>query len=214
MAPIVLSLCDRSGIAVERWAEAGYECWCVDIEHDTGLGPVRDNVRMVGGDVRGFRVPQGREIAFCMAFPPCTHLAISGARWFRGKGLRSLATAIELVACCAEIADECRAPWMIENPMSTLSTYWRRPCYKFDPCDYAGYLTDPLENAYTKRTCLWTGNGFILPVKKWVEPVYGSMMHLLPPSSDRATLRSVTPRGFSNAVFEANYPMVRERCPA
>lgn len=92
---------------------------------------------------------------------------------------------------------------MIENPVSAVSTYWRKPDYTFNPCDYGGYLTPP-DDAYTKRTCLWTGNGFAMPKPKPVKPVEGSRMHSLGPSTDRAALRSITPQGFARAVFEAN----------
>lgn len=80
----------------------------------------------------------------------------------------------------------------------------------FDPFEYGGYL-DPPGDAYTKKTCLWTGNGFRMPAKWPVEPTEGSLMHLLPPSEDRANLRSATPQGFANAVFAANVPEVIER---
>lgn len=43
-----------------------------------------------------------------------------------------------------------------------------------------------------------------MPEKRGIEPVDGSRMHLLPPSEDRANLRSRTPIGFAQAVFEAN----------
>src|SRR5438874_1852065 len=43
--------------------------------------------------------------------------------------------------------------------------------HTFDPCDFAGYLTDPAPDRYTKKTCLWTGGGFIMPKPKRVEPI-------------------------------------------
>jgi hypothetical protein len=58
---------------------------------------------------------------------------------------------------------------MLENPVGVLSSYWRKPDHTFDPCDYGGYL-NPAGDAYTKKTCLWTGGGFIMPGKKPVDP--------------------------------------------
>lgn len=204
MSGIVLSLFDYSGVMVAPWAEAGYECWCVDIQHPYGYVPKHRNITKFGADLRTWRLlPSDYLIVF--AFPPCTHLAVSGARWWRGKGLRAFAEAIELVACAAEICEASGAPYMIENPIGSLSTYWREPDAKFDPCDYGGYLNPPGDE-YTKRTCLWTGNGFVVPIPKPVFPYEGSRMHLIPPSKDRANLRSETPRGFARAVFEANHP--------
>ena len=66
---------------------------------------------------------------------------------------------------------------MLENPVGVLSSYWRKPDHTFDPCDYGGYL-NPAGDAYTKKTCLWTGGGFIMPKKKPVEPVGGSRMRI------------------------------------
>jgi hypothetical protein len=201
---MVLSLCDRTGNIVGPWAEAGYECWTVDVQHPPGVGELIGNVRQVGADVRRWCPPFGRRIAMVFAFPPCTDLATSGRRWFRVKGLDALADAIQTVAACARICEGSGAPWMLENPVSTLSTYWRKPDYIFNPCDYAGYLSNPTAEAYTKRTCLWTGGGCIIPQTLWVFPDQGSKMHKLPPSKDRADTRAVTPLGFSRAMYLAN----------
>lgn len=190
---IVLSLCDKTGNILKPWAKAGFRCVAVDIQHK-GMSVV-DGIEYTEGDVRTYLPPRG-EYAMCFAFPPCTHLATSGARWFGDKGLKKLRDAIDLVECCREVCEWTGAPYLIENPISTLSTYWRKPDHTFDPCDYG----DP----YTKKTCLWTGGGFIMPVKNRVEPTEGSKMHRIPPSENRADLRSETPMGFSLAVFEAN----------
>lgn len=190
---VVLSLFDYSCEMVKPWAAAGFTCYCVDIQHPEG--ETRDgNIIRVGADIRTWLPPRG-PIAAVFAFVPCTHMAVSGARWFKGKGLRKLAESIELFACAAEICEWSEAPYFIENPVSTIATYWRKPDETFDPCDYG----DP----YTKKTCVWTGNGFVLPPKTPVLPLEGSRMHLMPPSADRANKRSETPPGFSQAVFNA-----------
>jgi hypothetical protein len=198
---IVLSLCDRTANMLRPWADAGYRCIAVDLRHGDGV-TVRDGIEFVGADVRDYLPPLG-EYAACFAFPPCTHLAVSGARWFTAKGLGALHEAVGLVEACRRLCEWTGAPWMLENPVSTLSTYWRRPDYTFDPCDYGGWV-DPAADHYTKKTCLWTGGGFVMPERRPVEPVRGSAMHLLPPSADRADRRSETPKGFAAAVFAAN----------
>jgi hypothetical protein len=203
MGRFVLSLCDFTGIGVKPWAEAGYECWIVDVKHPRGIGDLEANVRRVGADVRRW-CPPLRQWDFVMAWPPCTDLAGSGARWFRTKGLDALADAVELVAACARVCEASEAPYFIENPVGTLSSYWRKPDHIFDPCDYAGYLDEPAAEAYTKRTCLWTGGDFVMPTPRPVQPTLGSKMHGLWPSDDRAALRAVTPRGFAHAVFLSN----------
>lgn len=196
----VLSLCDRTGNMVRPWADAGYECLCVDIQHE---GTRKDGkITWIGADILTW-LPPPRYYAIVFAFPPCTNLAVSGARWFRKKGLGGLSKAIDLVETCRRIAEWSEAPWMLENPVSTLSSYWRRPDHIFQPCEYGGYL-DPTGDHYTKKTCLWTGNGFRMPPPKPVLPLEGSKMHRLPSSADRSDMRSATPQGFSQAVFEEN----------
>ena len=184
------------------WAEAGFLCYGVDMRHPPGES--RDgNIVRVGADVREW-LPPYATVRILFAFPPCTHVAASGARWFRDKGLGSLIQTLQLFDAAVRLAEWTGAPYLIENPVSTVSTYWRKPDYTFDPCDYGGYLDRPGE-AYIKKTCLWTGNGFVMPKRKHVPPHEGSKMHLLPPSKNRAALRSITPQGFAQAVFEMNF---------
>lgn len=203
MSGLVLSLCDLSGVMVEPWLDAGYECMIVDLQHAPGVA-TEGRLHRVGADIETWLPPRcDYEIVF--GFPPCTDLAVSGARWFKDKGLASLASALGLVDRCRRVAEWSDAPWMLENPVSTLSTYWRKPDYSFDPCDYAGY-SDPTD-AYTKRTCIWSGGGFQMPPTSAMPPTLGSKMHLLPPSPERANLRSVTPQGFARAVYQANAPL-------
>lgn len=190
----VLSIFDYSTVMIKPWAEAGYQCICVDMQHTEGE-QTQGNITKVGCDIFEYLPPITDYVAV-FAFPPCTHLAVSGARWFKGKGLGKLADSIKLFHRAAQICEWSGAPYLIENPVSTISSYWRRPDYTFDPCDYG----DP----YTKKTCLWTGGGFVMPKKERVEPTKGSLMHKLPPSDERANLRSKTPEGFALAVFEAN----------
>lgn len=201
MKGIAISLFDKTANMLHPWAEDGYLCYAVDIQHPAGENR-EGNIIKVGADVRRWLPPRG-DIAAAFAFPPCTHLAVSGARWFKGKGLFALADSIELFAYAASLCEWTGAPYMIENPVSTISTYWRKADHAFDPCDYAGYPNGE-EDDYTKKTCLWVGNGFVMPEAKRVEPQKGSKMHLLPPSDDRADLRSATPLGFAYAVHEAN----------
>jgi hypothetical protein len=206
----VVSLFDVTGNMVAPWAEAGFLCYCVDIQHPPGEQREQNIIR-VGADMREWLPPFG-PIKILFAFPPCTHVAVSGARWFRDKGLGALVESLELFDAAVRIAEWAKAPYMIENPVSTVSTYWRKPDHTFDPCDYGGYLS-PSGDAYTKKTCLWTGNGFVMPTPRRVLPVDGSKMHRLPPSQNRAALRSETPRGFARAVIEANHGMAKNTEP-
>lgn len=194
----VVSLCDLTGNMVRPWAEAGFDCLCIDIQHPFRRGRQEGRITYRWGDVRSLIPAELGEPCIVFAFPPCTNLAVSGARDFAKKGLRGLIDALEVVERCRMLCEWFDRPWMLENPVSRLSSMWRKPDYTFDPCDYG----DP----YTKRTCLWAGNGFVMPPMRRVEPVEGSKMHRMAPSVDRAALRSATPHGFAKAVFEANRP--------
>jgi hypothetical protein len=198
---IVISLFDKTYTMVLPWAAAGFTCYCVDLQHppsETRAG----NIICVGADVREW-LPPYAPVRILFAFPPCTDVAVSGARWFKDKGLGSLITALDLFDAALRLAEWTQAPYLIENPVSTFSTYWRKPDYIFNPHDYGGYL-DPPADTYAKKTCLWTGNGFNMPEPKRVPPHEESRMHRIPPSPNRANIRSATPKGFAKAVFEAN----------
>ena len=191
---LVISLCDLTGNMLKPWAEAGHDCIAVDIQHSIRKEREENNILYVWGDVRSWIPPDRPSIVF--AFPPCTDLAVSGARDFKTKRGYRLSDALELFDACVLAGAYAGCPYMVENPVGRLSTHRRKPDYTFDPC----YYGDP----YTKKTCLWTGGGFIMPPKNRVEPTEGSKIISMTPSSDRANRRSATPMGFARAVFESN----------
>lgn len=179
---------------VRPWVDAGWECWCVDIQHEGNA--VRDGIRFIGADVRRFLPPKSTAIVF--AFPPCTNLAVSGSRWFTGKGLTGLASGIEIVERCEELCEWSGSPWMLENPVGVLSSYWRKPDYLFQPWNYG--------DLESKKTCLWTGGGFVMPAFDHAAKPDGVKESIwkMPPSEERGDLRSVTFPGFAEAVYRAN----------
>lgn len=196
----VVSICDRSGVMVRPWAEAGYRCVCYDLQHSIRA----DRVEAVGAGSITYRWANARSLTLdelgplviAFFFPPCTHLSVSGARDFRRKGLRLYIDALEIVEACRVLGENSGRPWMLENPVSRLSSAWRKPDHTFDPCDYG----DP----WKKKTCLWTGGGFVMPEKRPVPVTEHDRIWKMPPSADRADRRSETPPGFARAVFEAN----------
>lgn len=193
---IVLSLFDLTANMVRPWAEAGHECICVDTQHPFYLRSGR--ITLLARDLmEPFEPPMRPDILF--AFPPCTDVAVSGARWMRDKGLGKLIDALTLFKRAVDIAEKYGCPYMLENPVSTVSTYWRKPDYTFQPWQYG--------DNYTKTTCLWTGNGFVMPeptVKECPADVDRKRIHYASPGEERANFRSATPMGFARAVFEAN----------
>lgn len=209
MKDVVISLFDLTGNFVVPWRDAGYECWIVDLMHPPAYATsgvtVEDGLHKVHADLmRPWLCPvDHNRIAFVAAWPPCTHLAVSGAKWFKGKGLRLLSESVAMFATAAEFCEWVGAPYLIENPVSNIASHWRKPDYYFSPEDFTGW--EEADN-YTKKTCLWVGNGFVMPKPKKLIglPPPDDRIHKAAPGPDRADFRSATPMGFARAVFDAN----------
>lgn len=160
MRDVVVGLFDDSANLLQPWIDAGYECHLFDIlNDDTVQGKLYHHYADLTKPLTLPAELAGR-VAFVSCHPPCDHLAISGARWFAGKGLRKLADSVHMFATAAEVCEATGAKYMIENPVSTISTYWRACDYTYHPYEYA---REHLEDNYTKKTCLWTGGGFVMP---------------------------------------------------
>lgn len=215
MRDTAVFLFDVSGVMARPWLEAGYECWTLDIQHPPAYSTGGVTTEIAHGGklhkvhhdlTKPWLCPIPRErFAFACAFPPCDHLAVSGARWFRGKGLRLLARSIELFATAAEFCEWVGAPYFIENPVSNVASHWRKPDHTFSPHFFTAWN---LDDNYTKKTCLWTGHGFVMPTEHQAEGLGApdDRIHKAPPGPDRHNFRSQTPLGFARAVFSANAP--------
>jgi hypothetical protein len=236
----VLSLFDLTGNMVRPWAEAGHTCFIVDTQHE--LEGIIETFPS-GGSIRALNLDlSDPEVCTYLAdlvrpdiifsFPPCTDLAVSGARHFKAKAERDPAfqsKATELAMSAYYVAINTidltghYPAWFAENPVSVLSTLWRKPDHAFNPCDYGGYLSPseyehpqypdviPARDAYTKRTCLWTGGDFKMPAPMPVEPETAGVGETTPlhaklggKSMRTKNIRSATPRGFAKAVYLAN----------
>tara|TARA_R110000824_G_scaffold101067_2_gene240014 strand:- start:2341 stop:3036 length:696 start_codon:yes stop_codon:yes gene_type:complete len=229
MKGTVISLYDYTGEAVRPWAEAGYDCFCYDIQHEGHFETVGNGkIFYLPADLHDPRVLDDiyndhEKVDFLMAFPVCTDLAVSGAAHFakkRAKNPRFQDEATEYAKMCANLADRFGCPFYVENPVSRLSTLWRKPDYTLHPFEFGEYI--PIEeathpkwaeyiaprDAYSKLTCIWSGNGFIFPLKKPVEcNSFGSSTQhrkLGGKSLKTKNIRSATPRGFARAVFSSN----------
>jgi len=202
---IMISYFDLSTVMAKPWAKAGYLCYCIDLQHPPGehADPEDENIIRVGANIEDWLPPSEHDVVFASFFPPCTDIAVSGARWWRIKGLGKLGRSIDLFYQSQKLAELFKCPYLIENPVSSISSHWRRPDYTFHPFHYG--------NRYQKRTCLWVGGGFVMPPKTPVKPTQGMKLYWLSPSEDRANLRSETPSGFARAVFKANDPDIRWR---
>lgn len=206
MRRAVISLCDLTGNMVKPWADAGYECWCFDTQHSIRVPRKEGNINFVWGDARSVRRPTMLPIAAVFAFPPCTHVSGSGARDWETKGGHMLRDTLEVFEACRQVAEWSGARYCIENPVGHLSScpHIGKPNHMFHSWHYRGWCAD---DNYTKKTCIWSGNGFVMPPECIgdvdVEP--DDRIHKAPPGDDRADIRSATPLGFARAVFGANH---------
>lgn len=119
--------------------------------------------------------------------PPCTHLAVSGARWFHKKQ-KEIKKAVEFFMCLVESPI---SKWCIENPVSVMSTLYRKPDQYIQPWQFG--------HGETKKTCLWLKE---LPLLQSTNIVSGRepRIHKMPPSKDRGKVRSITYMGIANAM--------------
>lgn len=174
--------------------------------------------REAGYDVRVITLPSSdvrlvkrlnEKVYGVLAAPPCTHFCSSGARRWAVKGETALLDGLSVVDACIRIISIYDPVfWALGNPVGRLVSYIGPPTLWFQPWEYG----DP----YTKKTGLW--GRFNIPERTPCQPIAGivndghnnpskrfpSKMHLLPPTTDRATLRSITPPGFAEAFFKAN----------
>lgn len=228
---LIFSLFSGSGYDALPWAERGHKVICFNYD-DADHGDYH-SVRVNHPNIEYVNAWIGLSFQhdvmmkvyghpdFIIAFPPCTNLAVSGSRHFAAKRERDPLfqhKAVETAKIAAVIADYFGVPYMIENPISVLSTMWRKPDHSFHPYQYGGYLPHddkhpafpdviPGCDAYSKKTCLWTGNGFIMPEMDSVIPEgdnFPGWKKLGGKSKRTKLIRSLTPRGFARAVMLAN----------
>lgn len=206
---VVISLCDLTGNFVAPWVDAGCRAILVDPQHGTtgGEGSIFKMALTVESALPHLRTPLVLDdIAFVAAFPPCTDLAVSGTPYWarkRDKDYMFQAKAAAVAEQCRTFARLTGAPNFIENPVSALRRVFGKADHTFHPYEFTGL--EPGDN-YTKRTCLWTGGGFVMPVPQR-DPSLGEpddRIHKAPPSAERGNFRSATPMGFARAVFQAN----------
>ena len=176
---------------------------------------------LLGDDVDKIMSITGPDVDFLFGFPECTDLAVSGAAHFAKKRDSNpffQDEAMMLLYLVEKLGKELECPWGLENPVSVASTLWRKPDFTFHPFEYGNYLpkddVHPAypeyikpQDAYPKKTCIWANDLFVVPSKKSVKVTDGySDQHkkLGGKSLKTKNIRSATPRGFAQAVFEAN----------
>lgn len=176
----VLVACEFSGAVRDAFAAQGHDAWSCDLlECERGGQHLQCDVRQVLGD--------GWDLM--IAHPPCTHLAVSGARWFRDKQ-QEQAEALDFVYLLANTQIPRIA---IENPVSIISSRWRKPDQIIQPWMFG--------HGETKATCLWLkGLSKLVPTN--IVEGRDARVHRMPPGPLRWKERSRTLEGVAKAMAE------------
>lgn len=176
----VLVACEYSGTVRDAFIDAGHDAISCDLLPTEKPGPHYQ------GDVFDI-INSGFDLM--IAHPPCTHLAVSGARWFNEKQEQQK-EALEFVR---RLMDANVRHIAIENPVSIISSQIRKPDQTIQPWMFG--------HGETKATCLWLKN---LPKLKPTNIVSGreQRVWLLPPGPDRWKERSRTFEGIAKAMAD------------
>ena len=194
----VLVACEESQRVCIAFRERGHNAFSCDIEPCSGGHPewhiMQDVVSLLNGRC-SFKTMDGighsidGKWALIVAFPPCTHLAVSGARYFEqkrkdGRQQHGIDFFMKFIkADCEKIA--------VENPIGIMSTQYRKPDQIIQPWMFG--------HGETKATCLWLKN---LPKLEPTDIVDGREQRIwkMPPGPERAKERSKTFPGIANAM--------------
>lgn len=176
----VLVACEFSGIVRDAFIARGHEAYSIDLLPSETEGPHWQ------GDVTPFLVPAWD---LCLAFPPCTYLAVSGARWFAGRQQEQA----EALAFVQLLMDAPIPRIAIENPIGVISTRIRKPDQIIQPWQFG--------HGEVKATCLWLKG---LPKLQPTAIVSGRTprVHHASPGPGRWRERSRTLPGIAAAMAE------------
>lgn len=174
----VLVACEYSGAVRDSFIARGHDAMSCDLLPTDKPGPHYQ------GDVVDIL---DEDWDLMVAHPPCTHLAVSGARWFKDKQEEQSA-ALDFVRLLLDAPIQRIA---LENPVSIISSRIRKPNQIIQPWQFG--------HGETKATCLWLKG---LPLLKPTDVVEGreARIHRMPPSPDRWKERSRTFQGIAQAM--------------
>jgi hypothetical protein len=176
----VLVACEFSGVVRDAFLARGHAAMSCDLLPTEVSGPHYQ------GDVRDM-LGDGWDLMVC--HPPCQHLAVSGARWFKDKVVEQ-AEALDFVRL---LLDAPIPRIALENPVSVISTRIRKPDQIIQPWQFG--------HGETKATCFWLKN---LPKLTPTNIVSGreAKVHRMSPGPDRWKLRSTTYAGLAVAMAD------------
>jgi site-specific DNA-cytosine methylase len=176
----VLVACEYSGRVRDAFLAKGHDAISCDLLDTEVVGP------HYKGDINDI-LYDGWDLMVC--HPPCTHLAVSGARWFKDK-VEEQKEALAFIKILLEAPIKHIA---LENPVSIISSRFRKPDQIIQPWMFG--------HGETKATCLWLKN---LPLLTPTDIVDGreARVHNMAPSPDRWKERSRTYEGIAKAMAE------------
>lgn len=180
----VLVACEFSGIVRHAFRDRGHDAWSCDLEVSEKDGPhIHSSILTVlNDDTLG-------PWDMLIGFPPCTHLCVSGARWFKDKKEeQENAKKFFMLLANAPIPKIA-----IENPIGIMSSTWRKPDQIIQPWQFG--------HGEVKATCLWLKNLPNLVPTNIVEGRH-ARVHREPPGPERWKNRSRTYRGIADAMAE------------
>ena len=191
----VLVACEFSGVVRDAFIRAGHSAISCDLLPSESKGPdghathVKGNLLGNGGlfATIGRSLGDGWEPDLIIAHPPCTHLAVSGARWFKDKQReqeQAVAFFMAMVNAPARMV-------AVENPISIMSSRYRKPDQIIQPWQFG--------HGEVKATCLWLKNLPKLVPTNVVEGRHPACW-LASPGPDRWKLRSRTYQGIADAM--------------
>lgn len=179
----VLIGCEYSGIVRQAFRLRGHDAWSCDL-----LESEDNSDYHIIGDVR-LLLNQSWDLA--IFHPPCTHLAVSGARYFNEK--QKDGRQQEALNFVRQLLNSPINRIALENPISIISSHIRKPDQIIHPWQFG--------HGETKSTCLWLKN---LPLLQPTHIVDGreNRVHRMPPSPNRWKERSRTYQGIAEAMAE------------
>ncbi len=148
----VLVACEYSGIVRDAFSKKGHDAWSCDIL------PTENPGNHIKGDVLE-HLDKGWDLM--IAHPPCTHLSVSGARWFT-EGKKPWSLQIEALDFVKKLLDAPINKIALENPISVISSKIKKPTQIIQPYQFG--------HKVRKTTCLWLNNLPKLKATKIVEP--------------------------------------------
>jgi hypothetical protein len=176
----VLVACEYSGTVRDAFIALGHDAMSCDILPTDVPGPHYQ------GDV--FDVIDA-QWDLMIAHPPCTHLAVSGSRHFEAKKLDGRQA--QAISFFMKLAKADIPQIAIENPICIMSSLWRKPDQIVQPWQFG--------HGETKATALWLKGLKPLQATNIVDGRV-ARIHRLPPSPDRAKIRSKTYQGIADAM--------------